>query len=163
MPQKQNPVGPSAILALSHQFTGLRASLQTAAVHQHQRDGAAWFAEWMVVPQLTLSLAAALQHARKLVTAMSPQPVQMHGTLDGNLGLIHAEALSFALAQMMPRPEAQAKAKALCLEARDKRVPLQKLAQADYPDLSDAVFDPAQSMGQAPAEALAFAKRAKTL
>ncbi|MEW9920827.1 lyase family protein [Marimonas sp. MJW-29] len=163
MPQKQNPVGPSAMVALSHQFTGLRTSLQSAAVHQHQRDGVAWFTEWMVVPQLALSLAAALQHAKKLAHGIAPHPVQMHSTLDGNLGLIHAEALSFALADLMPRPEAQAKSKALCLEARDKRVPLQKLAQADYPDLPDSVFDPVAGMGQAAAEALAFAKRAKAL
>ena len=163
MPQKQNPVGPSALVALSHQFTGLRGTLQTAAAHQHQRDGAAWFTEWMVVPQLALSLAAALGHASKLAHGITPVATAMRGTLDDGLGLIHAEALSFALADLMPRPEAQAKAKALCLEARDKRIPLQKLAQADYPDLVDSVFDPAQSLGQAPAEARAFAKRAKSL
>ena len=117
----------------------------------------------MVVPQLALSLAAALQQAKTLSAGMRPNPVQMHATLEQSLGLIHAEALSFALAELMPRPEAQAKAKALCLEAREKRIPLQKLAQADYPDLRDAVFDPGQSMGQAPAEALAFAARAKAL
>jgi 3-carboxy-cis,cis-muconate cycloisomerase len=161
MPQKQNPVGPSALIALSHQFTGLRASLQIAAQHQHQRDGAAWFTEWMVVPQLSLSLAAALAHARTLAQGVTPQPVQMHATLDGNLGLIHAEALSFALAETLPRPQAQAAAKALCLEAREKRIPLQKLAQADYPQLADAVFDPAANLGDAPAVARAFALRAK--
>ena len=163
MPQKQNPVGPSAMVALGHQFTGLRAGLQNAAAHQHQRDGVAWFAEWMVVPQLALSLAAALQHAKVLSKGIAPQPLQMHATLESNLGLIHAEALSFALAEMMPRPEAQAKAKALCLEARDKRVPLQRLAQADYPDLADVVFDPAQGMGQAAHDALTFATRTKSL
>lgn len=163
MPQKQNPVGPSALVALGHHFTGLRATLQTAAQHQHQRDGAAWFTEWMVVPQLTLCLAAALQHARRLTGTMAPHPVQMHGTLEDNLGLVHAEALSFALAELMPRPEAQQKAKALCLEALEKRVPLQRLAKADYPDLDAAVFDPAQGMGQAAAEALAFARRAKAI
>lgn len=163
MPQKQNPVSPSAMIALSHQFTGLRASLQIAAQHQHQRDGAAWFTEWMVVPQLSLSLAAALIHAKTLAQNITPQPMQMHATLDGNLGLIHAEALSFALAETLPRPEAQAAAKALCLEAREKRIPLQKLAQGDYPQLSDAVFDANANTGQAAAEATEFAKRAKTV
>ena len=161
MPQKQNPVGPSAMVALGHHFTGLRATLQAAAAHQHQRDGAAWFAEWMAVPQLALSLAAALQHGRKITAGLTPIATRMHGTLEGGLGLIHAEALSFALAERMPRPEAQAKAKALCLEARDKRIPLKRLARGDYPDLPEAVFDPAASMGQAPAEALAFARRAR--
>lgn len=163
MPQKQNPVRPSAMLALSHQFTGLRGSLQTAAVHQHQRDGAAWFTEWMVVPQLALCLASALQHAKVLSAGLTPHPVQMNAALEGNLGLIHAEALSFALAALMPRPEAQAKAKALCLDARDKRIPLPQLAMADYPDLPGDLFDHGTGMGQAAAEAQAFAQRAKDL
>ncbi len=163
MPQKQNPVGPSALVALSHHFTGLRAGLQAAAVHQHQRDGAAWFAEWMTVPQLALSLAAALHHARTLATGMIPHPVQMHATLENGLGLIHAEALSFALAELMPRPQAQAKAKALCLEALKQRVPLRDLARADYPDLRGDVFDPALQMGHAPAEAAGFVARARAL
>ncbi len=163
MPQKQNPVRPSAMVALHHQFTGLRGTLQSASAHQHQRDGAAWFAEWMAVPQLSLSLAAALQHARALSGGMAPQPVQMRAALDGNLGLIHAEALSFALAGLMPRPEAQAQSKALCLEARAKQTPLSKLALVAYPDLSPQVFDPAQNLGEAPALALAFADRAAAL
>lgn len=163
MPQKQNPVGPSALIALSHSCTGLRASLQTASQHQHQRDGAAWFTEWMVLPQISLGLASALTHAKTITAGLNPQPLEMHATLDGNLGLIHAEALSFALAEILPRPEAQAAAKALSLEAGAKRIPLKKLAQAAYPKLADAVFDPIANVGQAPSEALAFANRAKAL
>lgn len=161
MPQKQNPVGPSAIMALHHQFNGLRSTLQSASAHQHQRDGAAWFAEWMVIPQLTLTLAAALKHARTLAQGIEPIAIQMRANLDVGQGLIHAEALSFALANQMPRPEAQTAVKGLILEARTKQMPLQQLAQATYPDLPDTLFDPAASLGAAPAEALAFAKRAR--
>jgi 3-carboxy-cis,cis-muconate cycloisomerase len=163
MPQKQNPVTPSAVLALSHQFSGLRSSLQTAGAHQHQRDGAAWFTEWMIVPQLTLSLASALTHAKTLAAGLAPRPVQMRATLDSNLGLIHAERLSFALAGLMQRPDAQTAAKELCREAQDKRAPLASLAFAAYPDLASDTFDIAASLGQAPAEAMAFSARVKAL
>lgn len=163
MPQKQNPVAPSAMLALSHQFTGLRSSLQTASAHQHQRDGVAWFTEWMVVPQLSLSLASALTHAKTLSACLTPHPIQMRATLEGNLGLIHAEALSFALAKLMPRPKAQSVTKALCREAQDKSTPLANLAEAAYPALASETFDPAANLGQAPAEARAFAARTRAL
>ncbi|MEM6304671.1 MAG: lyase family protein [Pseudomonadota bacterium] len=163
MPQKQNPVGPSALLALHHHFTGLRASLQTAAVHQHQRDASAWFTEWMVLPQLTLTLAAALHHARALAEGITPRPVQMQATLDGNLGLIHAEALSFALAEHLTRPKAQQAIKALCLEAMDKQTPLKDLVMAAYPklDLSESAAQAA--LGNAPQVAQAFAARVAEL
>lgn len=163
MPQKQNPVGPSVILALGHQFTGLRASLQTSAKHAHQRDGAAWFTEWMVVPQLSLSLAAALGQAKVISADLAPRPVQMNETLQAGLGLIHAEALSFALTEMMPRPEAQKATKALCAEAMHKRVPLGDLATSAYPDLDANIFDAKHGLGQASSDALAFAKHAEAL
>ncbi|MFC6583308.1 lyase family protein [Sulfitobacter aestuariivivens] len=163
MPQKQNPVGASAMLALSQQFSGLRASLQTAAHHTHQRDGAAWFTEWMVVPQLCLGLSAALHHAKALAEHMTPHPVQMDAALAAGLGLVNAEALSFALSKTMPRPEAQKAVKALCHEALAKRAPLEGLARAAYPDLPPEVFDPATGIGEAEAQAHAFATRARVL
>ncbi|MGJ5618398.1 lyase family protein [Sulfitobacter sp. MF3-043] len=163
MPQKQNPVAPSAMVALHHHFTGARASLQSAAMHQHQRDGVAWFAEWMAVPQLSLCLAAALSHAKTLATHATPRPVQMQNNLEANMGLIHAEALSFALAKFMPRPEAQKVTKALCLEALDKQTPLETLARADYPDLADDVFAPSAGIGHAAQDALTFAARAAAI
>ncbi len=163
MPQKQNPVGPSAIVALGHQFTGQRATLQAAAAHQHQRDGGAWFAEWMAVPQLALSLAAALNHTKSLVAGLTPHPVKMRSALTDGLGLIHAEALSFALAETMPRPEAQKSTKQLCQDALAKQVPLADLVHADYPDVAETLFDPSTQMGQAPADAAAFVARARAL
>ena len=163
MPQKQNPVGPCALLALTNQFAGLRAALQTAAIHSHQRDGAAWFTEWMVLPQLCLTLASALQHAKTLASGIVPRPVQMNANINGGLGLIYAEALSFALADVMPRPEAQKVAKTLCADAMTKRTPLRDLVAAAYPDLAQDVFDPAHGLGQAPADAQAFATRAAVL
>ncbi|MEO0503736.1 MAG: lyase family protein, partial [Pseudomonadota bacterium] len=102
MPQKANPVGPSVLVALGHQMGGLMASLQAAAPHQHQRDGAAWFAEWMVLPQIALGVAAALETAGAVLEGLEPVPARMLDNL-GRAGLIHAEALSFALAAHMPR------------------------------------------------------------
>ena len=83
--------------------------------------------------------------------------------LDCNLGLIHAEALSFALADLMSRPEAQRVTKALCLDALAKRTPLETLARADYPQLGADVFAPGVGTGTAARQALQFAARAKAL
>jgi 3-carboxy-cis,cis-muconate cycloisomerase len=163
MPQKQNPVAPSALQALGHQMTGLRAALGPATQHLHQRDGAAWFAEWMVLPQIALSAACALQHAKALSQGMTPDTDRMARTLEGGLGLIHAEALSFALSARTHRPEAQAQTKALCAAAQQSGTPLETLARAAYPDLPEDLFDPATSLGLAPQEALAFVARARTL
>jgi 3-carboxy-cis,cis-muconate cycloisomerase len=163
MPQKQNPVVPSALVALGHQMNGLRATLAPATQHLHQRDGAAWFTEWMVLPQIALSTACALQHAKSLSQTMAPNPAAMNATLDDGLGLIHAEALSFALTVQIQRPQAQAEAKALCRAALDQNTPLSSLAYAAHPELPKGLFDAEQSLGLAPHEARNFVARAQAI
>ena len=162
MPQKQNPVGPSAIVALSHQIAGLRSSLHISATHQHQRDGVAWFTEWMMLPQIMLCGAAALLHAKTLSVQMAPQIVQMETALCG-LGLIHAEALSFALTEIMPRPDAQAATKQLCSDAKETGTDLVSLALAAHPALDLSTFQPRDQMGHAADHARAFGVAVKAL
>ncbi|MGB7243294.1 MAG: lyase family protein [Sulfitobacter sp.] len=163
MPQKQNPVAPSAILALSHQMTGLRNSLQSAASHQHQRDGAAWFAEWIVLPQICLSAASALRHGVRVAGNIAPVPDVMRDPLVNGLGLVHAEALSFALADIMPRSDAQAAIKALCAQASEAGIPLLDLARASHPDLVASQTDDTAGLGSAIADANSFVERTKNI
>lgn len=164
MPQKQNPVRPSAVVALARQAAGLNAILQGAGLHRQDRDGAAWFTEWMTLPQLCLSVASALEHGRVLAAGLSPDADAMAAALRDGQGLIHAEALSFRLARQMPRPDAQAAVKALCREIAASGGNLSDMAKTAYPDLPlDDIFDPAQQTGEAPAEARAFAQRVRAL
>lgn len=164
MPQKQNPVAPSSLVALANQGSGLLSILHGAALQQHQRDGAAWFSEWLCLPQIVLGAASAARLGRELCAGIAPQPTAMADALASGLDMIHAEALSFALTAEMPRPEAQAKVKALCLEATDSGIALRDLVARDFPTLeSDALFDPARQLASAPAEALRFAAKAEEL
>lgn len=157
MPQKQNPVGPSVLVALSRQIIGLAATLQGAALHRQQRDGAAWFTEWLTLPQICVSTGAALSRALDLAGKITPDAAAMARGLEDGLGLIHAETLSFALAETMPRPDAQALVKAMCAEAIASGTALPLLAQRDFPgtDWSARLTASAQ-LGQAPDEARAF-------
>ena len=160
MPQKQNPVAPSALVALARQGTGLLSILHGSALQQHQRDGAAWFSEWLCLPQIVLGAASAARTGRDLCAGISPNAPAMTAALASGLDMIHAEALSFALAAVMPRPEAQAQVKTLCREAGDTGQPLGQLVARDFPQLDiDALFDPAAQLGAAPAEALRFSKK----
>ena len=164
MPQKQNPVLPAAMAAMARHAIGLNASLQGAALHRLDRDGAAWFTEWLTLPQLCLASTATLLHAQSLSQSLSPLPDAMLAALSAGQNLIHAEALSFVLAAHMPRPAAQAAIKSLCQQAGETGADLAALAGAAYPDLDlAAVFDPAQQMGHAPIEARHFAQAAAAL
>lgn len=160
MPQKQNPVAPSALVALGAFTQSLSGAI--AQPHVHQRDGAAWFTEWLTLPQIVLATASSVTGARGLCRGIAPNKKAMARAFDS--GLIHAEALSFALASQMSRPEAQAATKALVRAASDGGVPLGAAAAAQWPDLdTDALFDPGQQMGSALRTAHDFARRVRAL
>lgn len=156
MPQKQNPVAASVLVALARHTAGLAATLQGAAVHSQQRDGAAWFTEWLTLPQLCVSTGRALALAGDVATRIAPDPAAMAHGLAQDGGLIHAEALTFALARQMPRPEAAVAIKALVAEVRAGAGDLLALARLRWPAL-----DLSQSLGTAPGEAHAFARAAR--
>ena len=58
MPQKEN-LQASAMWHWQ-QAVGLQTTLTLAAQHKEARDGAAWFSEWLALPQLCLGAMAAL-------------------------------------------------------------------------------------------------------
>ncbi|MBT8409315.1 MAG: adenylosuccinate lyase family protein, partial [Alphaproteobacteria bacterium] len=163
MPQKQNPVQPSMLVALARHAAGLIATLTGASIHKDARDGAAWFTEWLAMPQLFLSLGAAVENAASLAETLAPNPKALAAPLQQGGGLVFAETLSFALAARMPRPDAQAAVKALCASVRDTGGSLEEAARREWPDLDGAVFDPSAQLGTAPADARDFAAQVRAL
>lgn len=155
MPQKENPVGPSALAALARTVQGLAATLQGAGLHRQQRDGAAWFTEWLTLPQMCILTGRMLALARNIAAAIAPDAAAMARPLAD--GLAHAETLSFALAATMPRPAAQAILKALCAETLATGTPLPRLMARDHPGTDWQALVTGAGLGQAPAEARAFA------
>ncbi|SFO86772.1 class-II fumarase/aspartase family protein [Tranquillimonas alkanivorans] len=164
MPQKQNPVGPSLLVALARLTAALNAAVQGAVVHRQQRDGAAWFTEWLTLPQMCFATGRATTLAVEVSKGLSPDADRMAAHIDDGLGLIYAEALSFALAAHMPRPDAQASVKALCGEALETRTPLPDLMTRDHPGRDwAALCTPAAQLGTAPDQARRFARSAAAL
>lgn len=159
MPQKQNPVAPSAIVALSRFVIGQASILQGAGLHREQRDGAAWFTEWLTLPQLCISLGRMLTLATECLANLRPNAQSMELHLQSANGSIYAEALTFALAADMPRPQAEAQVKVLLGAATGKGRNLLELALQAHPRLNPAAVI-ASSLGTAPSEARAFVEAA---
>lgn len=158
MPQKENPVGPSVLVALARVSSAQCAAL--GAAHREARDGAGWFTEWLVLPGLLMAAGKAASLLGDIAAQVTLDRDAMATRLDDPLGLIHAEALSFALAQVMPRPEAQAEVKRLALEAKTETRSLPDLVAAAYPGVDMSRLE---SLGTAPQEARAFARAARQI
>ena len=164
MPQKANPVGPSVLVALACHTVAVNTGLQGAALHRQERDGAAWMTEWLALPQMCLATGRALTLGTEIAVSLTPRPDRMAANLDADGMPAATEALSFALAETLPRAEAQAAAAALAREAAESGTPLLDLAARAHPGPDwTALLAPANLLGQAPAEARAFAAAARAL
>jgi 3-carboxy-cis,cis-muconate cycloisomerase len=74
MPHKSNPVPAEVLVTLARYNAGLLGTLHQALVHEHERSGAAWTLEWMVLPQMAIAAASALSKAQTLIGSMSISP-----------------------------------------------------------------------------------------
>ncbi|MDR6293322.1 3-carboxy-cis,cis-muconate cycloisomerase [Inquilinus ginsengisoli] len=153
MPQKSNPVGPEALVALARFNAGMVGQLHHAMLHEHERDGAAWQIEWLALPQMLVATGAALNHAVALSGSLKVDAVRMAAQLEASHGLLLAEAASFALSAHMPRPEAQRLVKAAATRATATgRHLFDLLAEtSDVPVDWPALRDPARHLGAADA------------
>jgi 3-carboxy-cis,cis-muconate cycloisomerase len=107
MPQKANPVLSEALVALARRNATLLAGMYQAMPHALERDGAAWQLEWAVLPDMVVTTGAALAHAGELARTLVVDPMRARAVLDAALDLPLAEAVSFALAEHLPRARAQ--------------------------------------------------------
>ena len=74
MPHKSNPVPAEVLVALARFNAGMVGTLHQALVHENERSGAAWTLEWMVLPQMAVTSAAALSRAQSLIGSMTFAP-----------------------------------------------------------------------------------------
>jgi 3-carboxy-cis,cis-muconate cycloisomerase len=162
MPQKENPVAPSVLVALGR-FSAAQGAALGAGAAREARDGAAWFTEWLVLPQLVMAAGKSAAVLTEVAAQVAPDRGAMAARLDDPPGLIHAEALSFALARAMPRPEAQAEVKRLSAEARATGTPLPRLVAAAHPGAALPPLRGRATLGTAPDEARAFARAAREI
>ncbi len=117
MPQKQNPVGPETLVALARFNATQIGALHQAALHDQERDGAAWSLEWLTLPQMIIATASALRHALTILDGLVPDGERMRANIDASNGLMLAEAASFALCAHMSRMQAQTLVKAAARRA----------------------------------------------
>nr|WP_239025624.1 lyase family protein [Roseibacterium persicicum] len=162
MPQKENPVAPSVLVALGR-FSAAQGAALGAGAAREARDGAAWFTEWLVLPQLVMAAGKSATVLAEVAAQVAPDRSAMAARLADPLGLIHAEALSFALARAMPRPEAQGEVKRLAAEARATGTPLPRLVAEAHPGLALPPLEGRATLGTAPDEARAFARAAREI
>ncbi len=154
MPQKENPVSPSAISALSRYVIGQQSIMKQATFHKEARDGAAWFIEWLALPQLCLAASSALIITNEVCDKIFVDKEAMQNDITRTRGMVYAECLSFELAKFKSRPDAVTEVKKLCKSLQNSHDNLVEAAKQKWPEIAN--FNPVTPLGEAPKFALSF-------
>ncbi|WP_191057602.1 3-carboxy-cis,cis-muconate cycloisomerase [Geminicoccus harenae] len=108
MPHKANPVAGEVLVALARSSAERVAAMHHALLHAHERDGSAWLAEWLNLPDLLVAAGAASRTALTLLQDLVVDAEAMTERATAAPGLLFSEPAVFALAAVMPRGEAEA-------------------------------------------------------
>jgi 3-carboxy-cis,cis-muconate cycloisomerase len=151
MPQKANPIRAETVVALARANAGLLATMHQALIQEHERGGVGWTLEWLTLPQMTIATGSVLGHAQALADGIKVDAMRMTANLAETNGLILAEAVTFALAEHLPRAEAVALVKAACETVRAESRPLIDIVRenTDLPLDWAALGDPSTYLGSA--------------
>lgn len=165
LPQKANPIRAEALVTLARRAGVELGAMAGTTIAAHERDGTTWQGEWLGLPGLASTTAAALDHALTLARTLVVDPARMRANLDATHGLVLAEAAGFNLARHLPAAEAQALVKDACRDAAlEGRHLVEILRERTVLAIDwEALADPRNHLGSAisfQSRALAFARAA---
>jgi adenylosuccinate lyase len=98
MPQKRNPERSEHLWTLARVVRAAAGLALEGVVSEHERDGAAWKTEWVLLPRACTAAAAALALGAELVTGLRVDAARMRANLDASGGYVLAEPVVLALA-----------------------------------------------------------------
>ena len=151
MPQKANPIQSEMVVTMATIAQSMHAGICAAGSPVEERDGASWTVEWVLLPQLLITTGCALRHSLSLANSLTVNAQRIQSTVDENSQLM-AEAASFALAEHMPRAEAQALVKNALASARPLHQALADTCSVNIDWLTvldpQAVFAPCKQISQ---------------
>ena len=114
MPQKSNPITSELILAAARMNASLLSAMHHALIQEQERATHGWQVEWLTLPQMILLAGGALKHGLYLAKNLQVDEAKMRENIARANDVILAEAAVFALAQAVPRENAEALVKKAC-------------------------------------------------
>jgi len=117
MPQKSNPITSELIVAAARMNASLLSAMHNGQIQEHERGTHGWQVEWLTLPQMIALSGGALKHAAYLAKNLQVGAQAMRTNIANANDVILAEAAVFALANAMPRAQAEELVKKACAVA----------------------------------------------
>lgn len=176
MPHKRNPEAAEHLGTLARMIRHQSACLLEGMVHEHERDGRSWKAEWSLIPPTCLMTGALLHLARELCASLEVDDARMLANLQGTQGFVCSETVMSGLGERLGNRTAHRLVLEISRVAQNRGGNLEEAlrdALAREPDLAQhiseaeltALFDIRRQLGQCPQmvdQALAQAREARS-
>ncbi len=120
MPHKRNPEISEHLVTLSRVIRAQVPVALDGMVSEHERDGRAWKAEWLVVPETSMAFAACVGSAARMLDGLRPDPERMLANIDSHRGYLLSEPVMRALADRIGKHSAHDSVYAAAMHGIDK-------------------------------------------
>jgi adenylosuccinate lyase len=158
MPHKRNPELSEHLGTLARLVRADASVAVEGMVHEHERDGRAWKAEWVVLPEACLLTGAALTFACRLLEELEVDAERMSANVAAQGGYLMSEPVMRALADRIGKHAAHEVVYEAAMAGQQRGEDLRTALLADprvtahlAPADITALLDPAASLGSAPA------------
>jgi len=141
MPQKNNPVAASSVVALSRMLFHTAPMMLEASMVENERSLDAWYVELHAVPQCFSLMGALLAQTTAMLDEVVVNPASMARNITLTGGAIATETLQMELARDIGLNRAHELVASACRKSRQEGVSIAQALVALQPGLDEAVLD----------------------
>ena len=131
MPHKRNPELSEHLVTLARLVRADASVAVEGMVHEHERDGRSWKAEWVVLPEACLLTGAALAFGCRLLAGLEVDADRMAANLEAQGGYVLSEPVMRALADRIGKHAAHQVVYEATLAGLDRGLDLRTALLAD--------------------------------
>ena len=157
MPHKRNPSTCEAVMGATRAMKYNVALMLEAMVIEHERDGAAWRAEWRAIPETCLIAGGVLATMKYVIAGLEVDVLKMRSNLDLLGGFLLSERVMFELSDKIGKQTAHELVYEISMHGIENNIPFEKALMDDARvrgAMSDqelkAALDPTTYVGLAP-------------
>jgi adenylosuccinate lyase len=140
MPHKRNPELSEHLGTLWRVVRGAACLALEGVVHEHERDGAAWKAEWAYLPEACVMTAAALKYGVELVEGLEVDAERMAANVAAQGGYVQSEPVMRALTDRLGKHRAHELVYTAAMSGQAQGLTLREALGAD-PVIAEALTD----------------------
>jgi adenylosuccinate lyase len=157
MPHKRNPSSCEAVMGATRTMKYNVSLMLEAMVIEHERDGAAWRAEWRAIPETCLMAGGVLGSMKYIIGGLEIDAARMRANLDLLGGFLLSERVMFELSEKIGKQTAHELVYEISMRGIENKIPFEQALMDDARvrgAMSDAelkaALDPTTYVGRAP-------------